>query len=165
MMRRRVNRLALWHRRYPNVVKNASVETGDGAPDEWFFTPTGTEWAQGIARTGNRSLRLHVAEEVADWRASLYPVVGGRRYRIGLWVRGIGAPEIVLASRWFSDTEGVAYLSEQWLVLDGQYADWTRVAHHVTAPEGALSGDVMFRAAFSTTANLYGDDFTARRLI
>jgi hypothetical protein len=164
MMRRRVNRPNLWRPRYPNVVATASVELGDSVPDAWFFTPTGTEWAHSEARTGNRSLHVQVANAVADWRSSLYAAVGARRYRVGLWVKGAGAPEMVLAARWFADTEGAAYLNEQWLVLDGHYSDWTRVYRHVIAPVGAQTGDLMFRAAFATTVDLYADDFTVRRL-
>lgn len=163
-MRRRLNRSVLLHPRFANVVRNASVEQGDSVPDDWFFTPSGTDWAQGEARTGNRSLHLLVTDDVADWRSSLYPAVGARRYRVGLWVKGAGTPDMVLASRWFADTEGAAYLNEQWLVLEGSFSDWTRIYHHVIAPQGAQTGDLMFRAAFATTADLYADDFTVRRL-
>lgn len=162
-MMRRTNRPDLL-RRYPNVVPNAHVELGGGAPDAWFFTLTGTEWTQVEAHSGSRALRLQVDGEIADWRSSLYPAMPKRRYRVGLWVKGMGTPETVLAARWFADPNGEVYLTEQWLVLGGSYAQWTPRYHHVMTPEGAQSGDLMFRAAFPTTADLYGDDFTVRRL-
>lgn len=163
MMRRNNRLLWLGRRSYPQLVANPGVETGVGEPDAWFHTPTGTAWAtQG--HNGNRSLRLNVAGDMADWRCSLYPVVGGRRYRVGLWVKGNGAPEMVLAARWFSDAGGLSWITEQWLMLDGAYADWTHRSHIVTAPANAVSGDLMFRAAFPTTADLSGDDFGVRRL-
>lgn len=162
-MMRRTNRPGPARRRFANLVSNPRVEAGDGAPDAWFFTLTGTEWAM-HGHSGSRSLRVQVFGATADWRSSLYAAAEQRPYRVGLWVKGMGAPETVLASRWFADGNGETYLTEQWLVLNGDYADWTQVYHHVAAPAGARSGDLMLRAAFPTTADLYADDFTVRRL-
>lgn len=165
MNKRRNNRLLglLGGQSFPQLVANPSAETGAVEPDNWFHTLTGTEWAtQG--HSGSRSLRVTVTGDIADWRCSLYPVVGGRRYRVGLWVKGSGTPEMILASRWFSDSEGANYLTEQWLILNGSFSDWTPMSHIVAAPANALTGDLMFRAAFATTADLYGDDFSVRRL-
>lgn len=164
-MRRRNNRpmSLLGGRSFPQVVANPSVETGASEPDNWFHTLTGTEWAtQG--RSGNRSLRINVANDLADWRSSVYPIVGERRYRVGLWVKGNGTPQMILAARWFSDAGGLTYITEQWLILDGIWGDWTPVSHNIVAPANALSGDLMFRAAFATTVDLYGDAFAVRRL-
>ena len=71
---------------------------------------------------------------------------------------------MILAARWFSDLDGLNWITEQWLVLDGIFNDWTHRSHIVTAPANALSGDLMFRAAFATTADMYGDDFSVRRM-
>ena len=165
MMCRRHNRLLflLGSRGFPQLVANASAELGTSEPDDWFHTLTGTQWAtQG--HSGSRSLRVTVAGALADWRCRVYPVAGGRRYRVGLWVKGSGAAEMILAARWFSDPDGATYLTEHWLMLDGVYPDWTPRSHIVVAPASARSGDLMFRAAFATTADLYGDDFSVRRL-
>lgn len=151
-------------RSFTQVVANSGIETGDGEPDNWFHTPTGTAWASGEAHSGSRSLRVNVANNVADWRSSLYSIVGGRSYRVGLWVKGTGTPEMILAARWFSDLDGLNWITEQWLVLDGVFNEWTYQGHILVAPANAMAGDLMFRAAFATTADLYGDDFAVRRL-
>lgn len=164
-MARRNNRPLhqLGGRSFAQVVANPGAETGVIEPDNWFHTPTGTAWAtQG--HSSNRSLRVIVAGDVADWRSSLYPVVGGRRYRVGLWVKGMGTPEMILAARWFSDGDGLNWITEQWLILNGVWGDWTARAHNIVAPAAAVSGDLMFRAAFPTTVDIYGDDFSVRRL-
>ena len=165
MMHRRNNRPInlLGGRSFAQVVANPSAETGTGEPDNWFHTLTGTEWAT-HGHSGNRSLRVNVANDLADWRSSPYPIVSGRKYRVDLWVKGTGAPEMILAARWFSDLDGLNWITEQWLVLDGIFNDWTHRSHIVTAPANALSGDLMFRAAFTTTADMYGDDFSVRRM-
>lgn len=147
---------------WPQLVANAGAEVGAADPASWFHLPAGTEWAN-QGHNGVRSLRLNVAGAMADWRTALYPVTGGRRYRVGLWVKGTGTPQMVLAARWFSDAGGANYLTEQWLILGGTFANWTRKGHIVQAPVGALAGDLMFRAAFNTTADLYGDDFFVQR--
>ena len=109
-------------------------------------------------------MRINVADNLADWRSSPYLIEGGRRYRVGLWLKGSGAPELVLAARWFSDTNGANYLTEQWLILDGLFAAWTYRSHDLVAPANAQSGDLMFRAAFATTVDIFGDDFSVRRV-
>lgn len=149
---------------FTQVVANPSAETGLSEPDNWFHTPTGTAWANDEAYNGNHSLRVNVNNDVADWRSSLYPIAGGHRYRVGLWVKGIGTPEMILAARWFSDLDGLNWITEQWLVLDGVFIDWTFKGHILVTPANAITGDLMFRAAFATTADIYGDDFTVRRL-
>lgn len=163
-MMRRNNRLALFARPgYQQLVANAGVEVGEAVPEDWFYSLQNTEWAN-QGHNGNRSLRINVANAMADWRTVLFPVVGGRRYRVGVWLKGTSTAQVVLAARWFSDIGGANYISEEWLVLDGVFADWTLRKHAIQAPANAVVCDLMFRAAFNTTADIYGDDFSVRRV-
>lgn len=164
-MRRRNNRAEqVIKAAYPQLVANPSGEAGGGEPDDWFHSLTGTEWNNSEAHSGSRSLRINVASDTADWRSAVYPVTGGHDHRVGLWLKGTGTPETIVAVRWFSDTEGAAWITEEWIVLTGVYADWTHITNIVTAPANAQSGDLMFRAAFATTADLSGDDFSVRQV-
>jgi hypothetical protein len=165
MMGRRNNRSPqVIQAAYPQLVVNPSAEAGGAEPDGWFHSLTGTEWSNGEAHSGNRSLRLNVSDGVADWRCAVYPVAGGSLYRVGLWLKGTATPETVVAVRWFSDSEGAHWITEEWIVLTGVYADWTHMERTVTAPANAQSSDLMFRAAFATTADTYGDDFSVRQV-
>lgn len=87
-MRRNNRMLSLFVRRvYPQLVVNPSVEIGYIKPDHWFYSIQGTEWAS-QGHTGNRSLRINVVNATADWRSSLFPVTGGKAYRVGVWLKG-----------------------------------------------------------------------------
>ena len=141
-----------------NLVANFSVELGTTEPLSWFYS-AGTEWASGDAYDGSKSLRINVSSATADWRTAVYPVTGGTTYRCGLWIKGAGNIVTVLAVRWFSDALGADYIGETWIVLDQNYATWREVDEHLTAPVNALSGDIMFRAAFATTVDVLGDAF------
>lgn len=142
-----------------NLVANFSVELGTTEPLSWFYSVDGTEWVSSDAHDGVKALRINVSSDTADWRTAVYPVVGDTTYRCGLWVKGDGDIVTVLAVRWFSDALGADYLSETWIVLDQTYTDWREVDEHLTAPADALSGDLMFRAAFATTVDVLGDAF------
>lgn len=142
-----------------NLVANPSVEFGDTDPDSWFYSLTGTEWVDGQGHSGSKAVRLNVAADTADWRSAVYDIEGGLTYRCGMWVKGVADIVTVLAVRWFSDEAGEDYISETWIVLQGTNADWTRYYQDIAAPSNALSGDLMFRAAFATTINVLGDDF------
>lgn len=143
------------------LLANGSVEIGEAVPEDWFYSLQNTEWAN-QGRSGNRSLRINVANAMADWRSSLFPVTGDESYRVGVWLKGASTPQVVLAARWFSDVGGSNYITEQWLILDGTFADWTLKNHVIQAPANAVVCDLMFRAAFNTTADIYGDDFSVR---
>ncbi len=146
-----------------NRVQNPSVEGGDSAPHHWFYS-AGTEWVNEDAHAGSRSLRINVTDAMADWRTVVYPIEGGKTYRCGLWAKGQGNAQTVLAVRWFSDAIGANWITETWLVLDGHYSDWTYCYQDIPAPANALSGDLMLRAAFATTVDMLGDDFFVRRI-
>lgn len=152
--RRRSNRII-----DPNLVRNFSVERGIIAPNNWNYSLIGTEWVTTDAHDGTKSVRLNPVSATADWRTDAYPVVGNTLYRCGLWIKGAGNIVTVLAVRWFSDAVGTVYIGETWIVLDQNYAAWREVDEHITAPANALSGDLMFRAAFATTIDVLGDAF------
>ncbi|MBX3012352.1 MAG: hypothetical protein KF832_12630 [Caldilineaceae bacterium] len=146
-----------------NRVANPSVEAGSVAPTGWFYSAN-TEWVAGDAHEGHRSLRINVTAALADWRTAVYPIEGGKTYRCGLWAKGQGNAQTVLAVRWFSDLLGANWITEAWLVLDGNYGDWTYCYQDIQAPANALSGDLMWRAAFATTVAMLADDFFVRRI-
>lgn len=146
-----------------NRVANPSVELGTGVPDDWFFS-AGTEWHTSDAHSGNRSLRINVVNALADWRSAVYPITGSKIYRCGLWAKGQGNAQTILAARWFSDAAGANWITETWIPLDGNYTDWTYRYQDIVAPANAQSGDLMLRAAFATTVDLLGDDFFVRQV-
>ena len=147
-----------------NLVANFSVELGTTEPLSWFYSLAGTEWVTSDAKDGAKSLRINVSSATADWRTAVYLVDGGTTYRCGLWIKGAGNVVTVLAVRWFSDALGTVYIGETWIVLSGNYTDWTKVEQSIPAPTAAQSGDLMFRAAFSTTVNVLGDAFFVQEL-
>lgn len=142
-----------------SLVANPNVELGDTEPTSWFYSAS-TEWVTG----SNRALRINVTGATADWRTAVYPVEAGATYDCGMWVKGAADNVTVLAVRWFSDEAGTAYIGETWIPLEGANADWTKHSQHLVAPVGAVSGDLMFRAAFATTVDVLGDAFFVRKL-
>lgn len=141
-----------------NLVANPSVELGDVDPTSWFHSDH-TEWVTGNAYDGDKALRINVANGTADWRSAVFPVVGGKTYRVGVWVKGAADIVTVLPCRWWSDEAGTSYITENWLVLEGANPVWTKYQHDLVAPANAVSADLMFRAAFDTTVDVFGDMF------
>lgn len=144
----------------PNLIANPSVETegAPGWPANWFHTLSGVAWAT-PGCTGERSLRLNPVNEMSDWRAEVFPVAGGKTYRVRLYVKGTASHETILAFRWFSDDNGANWIGEQWLWLEGSYPDWTLRDALALVPATARSADVMFRVFADSTADLVADDF------
>ena len=149
--KRRINALPT------TIVANPSVELGTSEPAAWFHS-TNTEWVSGDAADGDKSLRINVNGATADWRTALFTIAPGW-HRFGLSVKGQGDIVTVLAFRWFSDVAGNDYVGEQWLVLDQNYSDWRAVDEHIEVPATTIRGDLMFRAAFTTTVDVLGDLF------
>ena len=146
------------------LIANASVERGGipGWPAEWYHSAAGTAWAN-IARRGNHSLHIQVIAQTADWRSVYFGVKAGT-YRLSGYVKGIGSNQTFLTIRWFSNPNGTGFISEDNISLDGTFADWTLRQQDFVAPSGAQSADVMFRCPAATTADIYGDDFSVRRV-
>ncbi len=147
-----------------NLIRNGSVEEGTTDPAHWFHTLYDTEWAD-MGHYGARSLRINTNGGTPDWRAEVYPVEANAGYRMSFWVKGQGSNRLIVAVRWFSDPEGLNWITEQWIPVDGNYADWTQIVQDVTAPANAQSGDIMFRVwEAGTIVDIYSDDFVLRRV-
>jgi len=169
-MRIRIGPLSLLKRRrvrWPELLANSSVEQdvdSSGVPDFWNISTSGAEWSNVEARIGGRSLRLNVSSGTGQWISYVFAVVAGQVYRLSAYVKGTGSTQTFLTIRWWSDTGGSAFISENNIALNVSHADWTVVEQAITAPAGAQSADVVFRCPAATTADLYGDDFSVRRV-
>lgn len=141
-----------------NILSNGGVEQGAESPDDWY-TSANTAWSTAQARRGTHSLQIAVTNQTADWRAKVFPVVGGAAYRVSGWFKGAGSSECFLTIRFWSDAEGTAFLGESNIVLDAEYASWTQKVGTFIAPGLAVSADVLFRCPSNTTAAIFGDDF------
>jgi len=151
----------------PELLANPSVEQdadNSGVPDRWNVSASGALWSSAQARTGVRSLRLNVAEATAQWIAYAFPVTGNDSYDLSAYIKGTGSGQTFLTIRWWSDVGATAFISEDNIMLNGTYADWTRIVQTFIAPANAVSADVVFRCPSPTTADIYGDDFSVRRV-
>jgi len=147
------------------LLANPSVEQegSPGWPAEWFHSATNTDWAN-TARRGGHSLHIQVVGQTADWRSKHFMVKAGKIYRLMGYFRGTGSTQTFLTIRWFSNSDGTGFISEDNITLDNIYLDWTQSAQNFTAPPGAQSADIMFRCPTATVADIYGDDFSVRRV-
>jgi hypothetical protein len=148
-----------------NLVLNPSVELGNAgatAPQNWFSSGNGTEWSTTYARTGSRSLRIDATNATANWTGEVGQVSGGNTYHVnGFFLGQVVAGQFVLTIRWFSDPQGLTFLGENNVSL-GNYTQWLPQGGAFTAPNGAKSCEVIFRAA-GGSGDLYGDDFEVRQ--
>lgn len=147
------------------LVQNACVDYGTGSPDNWTATGAGATWDATTYRSASRSLRLNVSGATAWWQASYFAVSGNQSYRLRAWVKGTGSTQTFLTIRWWSNPDGTGFISEDNIMFNSTYTNWTRVAQDFTAPASAQSADIMFRCPAATTADIYGDDFSVRRVI
>lgn len=147
------------------LMANADIEAGTGAPDYWFASATGATWDSTAKRTGYRSLNLNVSGATADWRSTHFGVLPNREYQVQAVFKGTGSADCLLTIRWFSNANGTGFISEVNATLNATYATWTPVAFQAQSPSGALSADVMFRCPSNTTVNINGDDFSVRQLL
>lgn len=150
-----------------NLVLNPSVETGNfgaTAPQNWFSSGNGIEWSTAYAKTGSRSLRIDVSNASAEWRGEARQVTAGSTYHMDGYFSGqVVMGQLLLTIRWFSDSGGLAVLREDNLTLPvGNYSQWQLGGSDFTAPSGAKSCEVVFRAV-DGSGDLYGDDFEVRR--
>lgn len=150
----------------PELLLNPSVEhdlDSSGVPDFWNVSASGAEWAS-EGRIGSRSLRLNVVESTAQWIAYPVVVVAEEVYRLAAYVKGTGSTQTFLTIRWWSDTGATLFISEDNIMLNASYVDWTKIEQNITAPVGAQSADVVFRCPSATTADIYADDFSTKRM-
>jgi hypothetical protein len=148
-----------------NLAFNPSVETGNAgttAPQNWSSSGNGTEWSVNYARTGSRSLRIDVSNASAEWRGGVGRICGGSVYHVnGFFFGRVIAGQFLLTIRWFSDSQKLALLGEDNLTL-GNYTQWLPQEGDFTAPSGAESCEIVFRAV-GGSGYLYGDDFEVRQ--
>lgn len=163
------DRAVAWHsisgrKAGPELVSNPDVEEGTSAPDDWFASATGATWDTTTYHTEGHALRLNVTAATADWRALFFLATGSMTYRVKAMVKGVGSADTHLTVRWFSDTGGATFVSEQNITLNATYADWTVIEQDCPAAATAQSADILLRCAAATTADIYGDDFSVRLL-
>lgn len=150
-----------------NLVLNRSVEAeGAGAvvPPDWSFSGNVTEWSTVYARTGSRSLRITVDNASAEWRGKVASVSEGNKYQAtGFFTGQISTGEFVLATKWFSDSEGLTPIAENnFSIPAGNYSQWFSVQSDFVAPTGMKSCEIVFRAV-NASGDLYADDFEFRQ--
>lgn len=146
------------------LVVNGCVDYGTNNPDGWAATGTGATWDTTTYRSGNHSLRLNVNGATAWWQSNWFFVDAGLRYRLRAWVKGTGSTQTFLTIRWWENDNGTGFISEDNIMLNGTYTDWTYIAQEFNAPYNARTADVMFRCPAATTADIYGDDFSVRKM-
>lgn len=154
-----------------NLINNPSVETGTGTPDYWNVG-TGATWAtddpvNGPSSTvfaGSKSLRLQTTASTGDWRCDYFAVEASADYIIrGMFV-GSADANCYFTIRWFSDTAGSTFISEDNVSLVGTHTNWTLIQDTITAPGTAQSADVMIRVTSSATVDIYADCVEARKV-
>jgi hypothetical protein len=152
---------------HTNVVPNSSVEIGNPAgtaPQDWISSGNGTEWNAVNARTGSRSLRIEVSNGNAEWNVTIGPIVGGNTYHIdGYFFGQVTGGQFLLNVSWFSDSGGEGVLLSQGnFSLTGNYSQWQVQGGDFTAPVGAKSCEIGFKA-IQGSGDIYGDDFEVRQ--
>jgi hypothetical protein len=150
-----------------NLVLNRSVEAADAgstAPQDWSFSGNGTEWSTAYSRTQSRSLGISVDNSSAEWKGKVKPVNEGSTYQTSGYFRGeVVSDQFLLTTRWFSDSAGVARIAENnFSIPVGNYSQWQFLEGVSTAPSGAKSCEIVFRAVHGS-GDLYGDDFEIRQ--
>jgi hypothetical protein len=146
------------------LLANGDIEEGSGTPSDWYASASGATWDSVIKRTGYRSLKLEITDDVADWRSAYFAVTGNREYRIQGLFLGHGSNQCFLTIRWFSNSDGTGFISENNTAIGGTYDDWTLIVPYVQSPGNAQSADLMFRCPSNTTVSINGDDFSVRML-
>jgi len=155
-----------------NLVANWSVEDGAGTPGNWLGSGGGTTWESddpnngpsAVAHSGMKGLRLNVASSTAWWQAAVFAVQASAVYNVRGFFKGTGSAQTFLTIRWWSDAGGTVFISENNITLS-TYSGFTLVEADITAPGTAVSADIVFRCASTTTADIYGDSFSVRRIL
>jgi hypothetical protein len=149
-----------------NLVANHSVETGatgTTTPQNWTRSANGAEWSTTYARTGSRSIEINVNNASAEWNSTAGPVTEGTTYETsGFFTGNVTAGQFFLTIRWFSDSGGTSFIAENDTAIPGNYSRWSPLGGDFTAPSGAKSCEIAFRAE-NGTGDVYGDDFEVRQ--
>jgi hypothetical protein len=146
-----------------NLVLNPSVEganAGATAPQNWSSSGNGTEWSTTYARTGSRSLRIDVTNATTSWTGQVGQIYGGNVYHIdGFFYGQVANGQFLLTISWFS---GSAEIDDNVALPVANYSGWQLVGGTFTAPSGAKSCEIVFRAV-NGSGDLYGDDLEVRQ--
>ena len=146
-----------------NLVANSSVEVanaGGTGPQNWSSSGNGAEWSTTYARTGSRSLEIDVTSATANWTGTVGQISGGNVYYVDGFFHGqVAKGQFLLTISWFSDS---AEIDDNNVTLPGNYSGWQLVENTFTAPNGAKSCEIVFRA-INGSGVLYGDDFEVRQ--
>lgn len=146
-----------------NLLANASVESGSGAPDAWALA--GATW-ENMGRTGSRSLRMANAATQKQARAQWVSISPSTSYTVSAWLQGQASGNVALVVQWYSDAGGIGNLiKEDTKYFIGTYGSWTQVSAVFIAPATAQSAYVVFRMAGWTAYDLKGDAFSVKQLI
>lgn len=148
----------------PNLLTNASLESGGAVPDGW--TLNGVTWASGTARTGTRSLRLVHGSSRIEARAQWAAVTPGADYELGVWFQGVASGNVAIVAQWYSDAGGIGNLiREDVQYVVGAFPGWTWVQSGWTAPASAQSVYFILRMEGWSACDLRADAFSVRQLI
>lgn len=155
-----------------NLVANPSVEDGSGSPDNWTSSGGGATWEtddpdngpSSVAHSGKKGLRLNVSSGTAWWQAAVFAVEASAVYSLRGFVKGTGSTQTFLTIRWWSDAGGTVFIREDNIMLNATYSGFTLVEQSFTAPGTAVSADIVFRCPSTTTADIYGDSFSVRKV-
>lgn len=154
-----------------NLVANWSVEDGGGSPDYW--TTSGGAWEtddpnngpSAVAHSGKKGLRLNVSGGTAWWQSAVFGVEASATYNLRAFVKGVGSTQTFLTIRWWSDPSGTVFVGENNIMLNAVYSGFTMVEGDIAAPGTAQSADIVFRCPSATTADIYGDSFSVRKVL
>jgi hypothetical protein len=147
-----------------NLILDPSVETGNSMPSYWLPSVNGTEWSTAYAKTGFRSIRINVNNASAEWKSEVTAVREGDTYQtVGFFKGKVTADRFSLIIKWFSDLQGYYNITENKISIPiGNYTQWIGIGNVFTAPSGAKSCQIIFKAE-SASGDLYGDNFEVRQ--
>lgn len=153
-----------------NLVANWSVEDGSGTPTNWatsggtWVTDDPNNGPSSVAHSGKKGLRINVSASTAWWQSAVFLVEASATYNVRGFFKGAGSTQTFLTIRWWSDAGGTVFISENNITLNATYSGFTLVESDIAAPGTAVSADIVFRCPSSTTADMYGDSFSVRKV-
>jgi hypothetical protein len=150
----------------PNLLVNASFESGAGLPDGWardsyIWAPTAFVWPSPVARTGQTSAHLNASfDNDARWIQTVSTLVPGQPYQLCGWLKG----ENIAGSGTTGANVSLMGGFVGSVSLQGTF-DWTESCVIFTAQ--ASRADVACRLGFygsTVSGRLWCDDLTLVRI-
>ena len=100
-----------------------------------------------------------IPDATANWTGAVGQIYGGNVYRVdGFFTGQVVSGQFFLTVSWFSDSTEI---DDNITLPVASYTGWQLAAGTFTAPAGARSCEIVFRAV-NGSGNLYGDDFEVR---